>query len=143
MTNEITIAKGGVTVTIQTTEVAENYANKITIIRPPQTKQKQDAGPVEPKVIDLLMITHELLVRGHISASASKTAQEVKEQLITIFKGGDTTGGAPIVTYAGDAFNMYLEKLLITEKSMDETGTLGQEVAKYDVQVTCSEGKSI
>ena len=143
MTAEITIAKGGTTVTIKTAEVSENYSNKISYIRPPQTKQKQDAGPVDVKVIDLLRITHELLIRGHIVATDSKTAKEIKEDLIGIFEGGGTTGGAAVVTYAGDAFNMFIEKMLIIEKGFDEPTTLTTDISKYDVQITCVEGVSI
>ena len=143
MTAEITIAKGGTTVTIQTEEVSENFANKIIFIRPPQTKQKQDSGPVDVKVIDLLLITHELLIRGRLVATDSKTAKEIKEDLISIFKGGGTTGGAAVVTYAGDAYNMFIEKMLIIEKAMDEPTTLTTDVAKYDVQINLAEGISI
>jgi len=143
MTNNVTIAKGSLSVTIATEEVSENYANKITFIRPPTTKQVQSSGPTEPKAIDLLIITHELLIRGRISGTVTKTAKEVKEDLVDIFKGASTDGGASVVTYAGDAFNMFPGKLLCVEKAIDEEGTIAKDVAKYDVQLTCIEGASI
>ena len=143
MTDEITIAKGSLSVTIHTEEASENYANKLIFIRPPQTKQNQSSGPTDVKVIDLLMITHELQIRGRLAGTDTKTAKEVKDDLISIFKGANTSGGAATVTYAGDAFNMFIEKLLITEKSMDEPTTLTEDIAKYDVQLTCAEGIAI
>lgn len=143
MTNNITIEKGGITITLDTVEVAENFDNRLLFIRPPQTKQQQDSGPKDAKVIDLLMITHTMVARGYITGTASLTAKQVKGNLITIFKGANTKGGACIVNYAGDNFNMFIEKLIITEKSFDESNTIGIDVAKYDIQITLSEGISI
>lgn len=143
MTAEITISKGGITVTIGTEEVSENFSNKLVFIRPAQTSQKQDAGPVTVKVIDLLMITHELLVRGRITPTSTKTAKQVKDDLITIFKGANTTGGQTTVTYGGDSFDMYIEKLVIIEKAMDEPSSLTEDIAKYNIQITLAEGVKI
>lgn len=143
MTSNITISKGSYSVTIETTVVTDNWDKKITFIRPATTVQKQDAGPTTVKVIDMLIITHTIVVRGHITPTDSKTAKEVKDDLISIIKGGDVTGTACTVVYAGDSYNMFIEKSMIIEKAFDEPGTLETDIAKYDVQITLSEGVSI
>ena len=74
MTSEITIAKGAYSVIIYTDNVSENYDNKIISIKPGQTKQKQDTGPKNVKVVDLLIITHAMILKGYITPTATKTA---------------------------------------------------------------------
>ncbi len=139
MTN-ITITKGALSVTIQSVEVTEDYANQIKIIPFAQTKQKQNIGPNTPKAMDLLLIRHTLVLRGHISKTSSKTAKEIKDDLKTIFRGANTTGGPCVVAYDENNYNMYIEKLMIIEKS-NYKNTDTQGVIKYDVQVTLVEGE--
>ncbi len=38
---------------------------------------------------------------------------------------------------------MFIEKCLIVEKAMDEPVALTEDVAKYDVVITCAEGIAI
>ena len=92
MTNVI-IVKGAYTVTIHTVEVTEDFANRLRVTPIPQTKQNQSSGPKDTKIADLLMITHNLLIRGHINATSTKTAKEVLDDLKEIFEGAKTSGG--------------------------------------------------
>jgi len=150
MTANITIAKGALSVTVETTNIDENYSKKLSPIRPAQSKQKQDTGPKTVKMIDLMMVTHTLLVRGIITPTASKTAKEVKDDLINILKGASVAGTHATVTYDGDSFNMFIEKLVIIEKATDYAPTDDaaeksdfQQIGKYDVSITLVEGTSI
>ncbi len=140
MTTNITISKGALSVTIQSLEIAEDNANLINVIPIPQTKQKQEVGPKTSKVMDLLLIRHSLVIRGHISKTAAKTAKEIKDDLKSIFNGASVSGGPCIVVYDGDTYNMYMEKLMVIEKS-DYKATDTQGVIKYDVQITLVEGE--
>ncbi len=144
MTSAITIAKGAYTVTIDAVEVTDNWDKKIIAIRSPTTKQKQGAGPKEVKIIDLLMITHSIVVRGHLVPTASKSAKEVKDDLIIVIKGADVTGTSCTITYAGDSYNMFIEKCMMIEKAIDYTPAATEaDLVQYDVQITLTEGVSI
>ena len=139
MTN-VTIAKGAYTITIHTVEATEDYANKLRVTPIPQTKQNQSSGPKDTKIADLLMITHNLLIRGHISATSDKTAKEVLDDLKEIFKGAETSGGNATITYDGDSLNMFPEKLTIIKRPLREPTSPGKDVIQYDVQINLVEG---
>jgi len=145
MTTSITFAKGGKAVTIDAEEVSEDYSNKLILSIPNiLPEQKQDGTLPDKKVIDLLWITHILQIRGNITGRTSpdtKTASEVRDELVSIFKGAETKGGS-IVMSGGYSANGYIEKLVIIEKAQDEPTSLTADIAKYGVQITFVEGKS-
>ena len=147
MTNAITLAKGGYTVTIDAVSVVENYANKLFFIRPPQAKQNQASGPKDVKAVDMLRITHEILLRGHLVPTGSKSADTVKSDLINIFKGGGVSGTPVVITYSShpdSPLNMFMEKCMIIENSIDSNPALGDiTLIKYDVQITLVEAVSV
>lgn len=143
MVNEITLTKGAFTVTIGTAEIDENYSNKLSLITPPQVKNNQDSGPKDNKIIDLLRVTHEFLIRGYLTGTASKTAKEVREDLRNIFKGAQAKGGVVTMVYDGDSYTGYIEKVGCKEVASDEPGTMPEDAVKYSVQVTFVEGVSI
>lgn len=142
MTN-IVISKGGTSVTLHTVQATEDYSNKLTYIRPPQTSQQQSNGPKTVKVADLLIITHTLVVRGHITATSSKTAKEVKDDLKTIFNGAGTDGGSANVTYDGDSLNMYPEKMTLIQNPSRNFDSTDTSIIQYDVQLTLVEGTKV
>ena len=154
MTSSITIAKGSYSVTIETADVTEHYADKLFFIRPPQSTQNQPDGSKDTKVIDLLMITHTIIVRGVICADGSKTADKIKADLIEIQNGAGIAGTPCTLTwdshldaansYAASVLSMYVEKLTFTENSMDyNPGASDTQVMKYDVVVTLVAGTKI
>ena len=154
-TGNITLAKGSNSVTLQTVEVDDNYANKvidkIPTLREPQ---QQSLGPRDKIIIDLLDITHEMLVRGEITPTATNTAEEVRDKLITIMKGSGISSGTGsdmhvTVTYGNNSYDMFITKLAIKEKSTDfnpASDTIEksdyQGASKYSVQITLLEGVS-
>lgn len=147
-TQDITISKGSYSVTIPCSKISETFKNKITTIIPPTTTQNQADGPKDMKVVDLLMITHNIIVYGYICGtdSPSKTADTVKGELISIFKGAGVNGTPCSVTYnssLGSPFNMYIENMTIDETPQDEPDTQPTDMAKYDIQLSLVEGIKI
>jgi len=149
MTNTITITKSGssYSVNIDAEEITENYDKYLSFIRPGTTKQKQADGPKTVKVVDLLRITHTIVIRGRLVPTATKSADDVKSDLINLIKGGGVPGVACTVTYSShpdSPLSMFIEKCMIIEKPMDYDPSANEtDLAKYEVQITLSEGISI
>ncbi len=146
MTNNITLAKGALNITVNTISITENSKNLISFIRPAQSKDNQASGPKEPKMIDLLMITRSFLIRGMITGTDSKTAKQIRDELRDLATGASTAGGNIVMTYDGESINGGIEGLTIIEDSTDfDTLTAGQqaEVGQYDVQFTFMAGTAI
>lgn len=110
--------------------------------------QDQENGPADKLVVDLLDITHEMLVRGVIVPTATQTAEEARDELITLMKGAGVSSGQGddlhlVVTYGTNSYNMFISKLAIKEKPLDYDPTTGEtDLVKYDVQITLLEGVS-
>jgi len=137
MTTNIQISKGGVSATIQTHEINDNYKNQINTLVLPTTKQKQDAGPKTNKVIDLLKITHTLMVRGSLIDATTRN------NLITIHKGANVTGQPCSVIYdshPNTPLSMYMTDLTIVEKADDRKGANITGGKIYEVSLTLIEG---
>ncbi len=142
----ITIAKGTLSVTIHPQETAEEISNKLTVIPIPQTADNQATGTKDTKIMDLLRLTHTLIVRGYITASSTATAKEVKAQLINIIEGASINGGTCTLTYDSKPFKGYIEKFIITEKAQDDpvgAGYTGTDHARYELNLTFIEGVSV
>lgn len=150
MASNITFSKGSFTVNFDTVEVSENYTNKLILSIPNIVSEKKQSGTLpDKKIIDLLWITHTYQIRGEIGATSSKTAKEVKDDLVWIFKGAQTDGGSVTMTYEGDTINGYIERLIILNKAKDydpandtDEKANYEGTAKYSVQITFVEGKS-
>ena len=140
MTSNITISKGGITVTVITNEVTEEDANKLMVLPIPQTSQNQSSGPKDTKIVDLLRITHTIVVKGYITPTDTLTAKEVKDNLRSLARGASTTGGPCSVVYDSDTYNMYIEKLIIAEKPTDYSDSSTPDIIKYEVAITLVEG---
>ncbi len=153
--SELTISKGGITVTIYARDIDDSFANKIFIINIPTTSNNQASGPQSPKIVDLLRLTRTIQINGFITADTvnSKTAAQVKKDLITILTGGTTAGGIITLNYDGlgrklntnsDATSIsgYIEKLSFREDPKDEPSNSSTitDYAKFSVQITFVEG---
>ena len=162
MANNITIAKGGISVDIQVERVDDNFANQFFIIKPAQATNNQGDGPKEVKVVDLLRVTHSILIKGHITSIASKTALAVKQDLVNIWKGAGATGGVVTLTYDENAsafgntaatntnpISGFIEKVNFQDISMDEPSDFDsakenyQDISKFEVTITFIEGTNI
>ncbi len=141
--SELTVSKGGISVTIYATDIAENYTNKIFIITGATTNDNQAGGPSSNKIVDLLRIVHQLVIKCYITGTDSKTAKEVKAELVSIAEGAATAGGTVALAYDGDTINGYIEKLNIVEKAEDSPSDTIRDQARYEVALTFVEGTSI
>jgi len=160
MVNEITLSKGIYSVTIYTTDVADNFQNKIIALTPPTGRQNQSDGPKPAKLIDLLRVTRTIKIKGYIISNT------VKADLIALIKGAKANGGTITLTYpnGGDsAFNspgtattyeVLIETCTINDKAFDEpTGTyidgvwqegvLPSYLAKFLIDMSVLEGTTI
>lgn len=151
MTNNITLSKGSTSVSVDTIEVADNFKNTVISLKLAQTKQNQDSGPKETKIIDLQRVEHTLVIRGVICPTDSKTAEEIKDDLVYIWKGAGQTGGTVSLNYEGNcgAFTSttntnpisgVITDLLFKETPSSGASSLTTVDFKYDVQITFMEG---
>lgn len=143
MVNELTIAKGAFSVTLYGDNIAENYVNKIFLITPAQSSANQASGVISTKVVDLLRVTHQIVIKGYLTGTDTKTNKQVKGDLVNIFKGAATAGGVTTLTYDTDAITGYIEKLTIIEKAIDNPATTDKELARYEIALTFVEGVAI
>jgi len=126
----IQLSKGGTTVTIHTIEFDENRDNDLTPISLPQPKQKQANGPKDTKILDLLKLTIEFKVVGHLDETN-------RNKLITLTKGAGTSGAISMI-YSGhpdSPLSVFMSKCQIKE-----TAEYKSSNEKYETQLTLIEG---
>jgi len=143
MSNEITLTKGSTSVTVYARRIAENYSNKLFLITPATSTKTHDVGHKDTRVVDLLRITHQLVLQCYITGSATKTAKQIKDDLVIIYDGGGINGGVSTMVYDGDSIKGYLEKLNFVEISADNPSTTIKDFAKYEVTITFVEGVAV
>ena len=137
MTTNITLAKGTYSVTIQTITINENYKNQLKPLAFPTTKQKQELGPKDAKVMDMLKITHTLAIKGAVTSTSDRN------DLISMFKGAGVSGQPATLTYSSHPdtpLYVFPEQLAIIENSKD---TAPANEYKYEVSLTLLEGISM
>ena len=137
--NEITISKGGHSVTIYVRRIEENYRNKLFLITAPKNASTQDVGANDTKVVDLLRLTHQIQINeAYICGTSSKVAKSVKDDLKTIINGAGQKGGEITLTYDGDSHKGYIESCTFSEEAMDQLdfSDLPEDVIRYSVQLT-------
>ncbi len=157
MVQEITISKGDYQVTLYSTNVAENYTNKLIMVPNVQTKEGQESGTKTLKIVDLLRIVHQFVIKCYIAGSSTTdtyptklngvaqnlTAKEVKDYLKIIYNGGGINGGASTIIYDGDTYDGYLEKVNFVEVSSDSPSDSIKDYARYEVAITFVEGAEV
>lgn len=146
MTDNINISKGSFSVDVETTDVTEGYTKKLILIKPPQSKTNQSTGPTDNIIVDLLIITRVLSIKGAITGTDTLTAKVVRDKLKSIYNGGEINGGVETITYDGETITGFMEKLVIIQGSKDEPSDFEsnpekyQEVIKYDVSFDFVQG---
>jgi len=132
--DNIVLSKGAYSVTLFTTETSENGDNKLIVIPIPTTKTNQSAGQKETKVVDLLRITNTLHLVTYITNLGGVTANTIKQNLITMFKGAGTTGGAISLTYDNSTYDVFIQKWTIQKLHVPTgTATATTDVPYYTV----------
>jgi len=136
--NDITISAGAYNVTIYTRRVSDKSTNKLFMITPTQSLSGFTTGTKDTKIVNLLRITREInIVEGYISASPTKTAKEVKQELLIIFNGGYASETATLV-YDGESLKGFIESIQVIEESKDldfDNITYGEDAVRYTVQL--------
>lgn len=144
--DNITITKGAYSVTLFTTTSAENFKNTLTVFTSVVSPLNQTSGVKLPTVVDLLRITHTFVFECYITATDSKTAKEVKEDLINIFNGANVASVPVVLTYEDESINVFPEDCVIKKINNDDiasTGYSGQDAVEYQVTLTVVEGKLV
>lgn len=126
----VTLEKGGTTATIHTEELTENRDNSLITSALPQTKQKQENGPKDTRIIDLLRLTVEFIIRGRVDETN-------KNNLITISNGAGTSGTITMTydSHPDSPLQVAMSKCMIKKNSQDKNTD-----KEYEVQLTLIEG---
>lgn len=162
MANEITLSKGGTTVIIYSNTIADNYTNTLFVIKSATSPANQASGPTVNKVVDLLRVVHQIIIKGYITGTASATALSVKQDLVNIWKGAASAGGTVSLTYDSNAqasgdttatdtnpISGFIEKVTFVEDAFDEPDDFAsakenyQNVLQFQVAITFVEGSTV
>jgi len=144
--DDITIAKGAYSVSMFTTTSAENFKNPLTVVTGVVSPNNQADGVKDPTIVDLLRITHTFTFECYITKTDSKTAKQVKTDLIKIFNGADVDSVPAVLTYEDGSYNVFPEDLVIKKINNDNVvggGYTGTDSAEYQVTMTVVEGKLV
>ena len=144
--NDITLSKGGKTVSLFTISDAENLKNTLKIIPGVVSPDNQDSGVKLATVVDLLRITHSFQFEGYIVHTTALPALTVKNNLKSIFNGAAVPSASIILTYEDIAYEVFMEDLVIKGVSNDNAvanGYSGDDSAEYHVSMSLVEGKLI
>lgn len=144
--DNITITKGSYSVELFTVSSAENFKNTLTVIPSAVSPSNQSLGVKDAIVVDLLRITHTYQVEAYITSTTTKTAKNVKDDLIAIFNGGAVDSSASILTYEDSQSNVFLEDLVIKKMNNDDvvsSSYTGNDSAEYHVTLTLVEGNLV
>ena len=146
--DDITLTKGSYSVSIFTGRVSEHYKNELKVIPPVLAPARQDEAPEKATVVDLLRIIRTFVIQGWITKTDTKTAKQVKDELITIMNGARVSGGTPVtLAYDGDSINVYIKDLVILKTPNDNAAGSGNysgtDSAEYAITLTLNEGDSV
>ena len=144
--DDIRLAKGVFNITLFTTNDTENLKNNLQKIPPIQPAGKQELGPKETKVVDLLRITETFVFGCVITKSGSTSAKTVKKNLQSLAKGAGVNGGTPATLYYEDeTFSVYVEDLVIKKVKNDNAveNYSGDDAAEYMVTITLVKGEEV
>ena len=144
--DDIIITKGAFTVPLSTINVTENFKNILKVIPGVVAPDVQDTGSKLLTVVDLLRITHTLVIEAYITKTSTKTALEVKSDLKSIFNGANVNSTPAILTYEDESVNVFIEDLVTKKVNNDNvvaTGYGDTNAIEYHVSMTVVEGKLV
>jgi hypothetical protein len=143
MVNDIQFSKGSLSVDLHADNVSEEFSNKLVILSIPQTSTNQSSGAKPTKILDLLRVTHQFVIRAYITKEGSESAKTIKDRLIQIANGAAENGGTITMTYDGDPYTGYLEKVVAIKEARDYPDEEGDSEIKYTLTLTFIKGVSI
>ncbi len=142
--DDITLAKGSYSVSLFTIRPTENWKNALEVIPGVTSISNQDQAPNSSQVVDLQRSTYSYVIECAITATATKTAKQVKSDLRTIFEGARTEGGPITLTYEDGSINVFFEDCVIKKASNDDvvgSGYNGKDSVEYTATLTLVEGE--
>ena len=144
--DDLTIAKGAYSVSMFTTTSAENFKNPLTVVTGVVSPNNQADGVKDPTIVDLLRITHTFTFECYITKTDSKTAKQVKTDLVKIFNGADVDSTPATLTYEDASYDVFPEDLVVKKINNDDvagSSYTGTDSAEYQVTMTVVEGKLV
>lgn len=143
--DNITLAKGSYSVTLETFSDAENIKNNLTIIPGVTAINNQTGTPTKSKIVDLLRLSHTWSFGCSITATDTKSAKTIKNELIILVEGARTDGGEITMTYEDETYSVYIEDCVIKKVNNDNTvvNSLDTQSVEYDVTLTIVEGEKV
>lgn len=157
MTVDLRFTKGSYSVGIYSDNVNEEYKNKLIVLSLPQSSANQTSGKKDTKILDLLKVTHQFVIKGYLTGtttatsstndtdggSTTLTAKQIKDNLITIANGAAQAGGTISMTYDGDTYTGYLESIVAIRNADDAPTSEPEDMIKYSLQLTFVVGVSV
>jgi hypothetical protein len=141
--SDITFSKGSFSVGVDADNVSEEYSNKLIVLSLSQTKNSQESGARTTKILDLLRITHQFVIRAYITSSSTQTAKQVKDDLFSVANGGGINGGVISMVYDGDTYTGYLERIVCVKEARDHPDTHSETEVQYNLTLTFVVGEAI
>lgn len=145
--DNIRLVKGIYDLTLETFKDTENIKNGLIVIPGITSIENQINVPNKSQIVDLLRVTHTWVLGCKITAQTSpttKTAKEVKDELIIMAQGARTNGG-PVTLYHEDStYTVYIQDLVFKKEENDnvvETYT-GEDSIEYEATLTLIEGEA-
>ncbi len=140
--SDIRLKKGLYDITLFTNDSTEGGDNTLTVVNIPTTKKNQSNGQTDSKVVDLLRITNTFHIICYITNTSTKTANQIKRDLKTLFKGAGESTAAPIeLTYDGETFNVFAQKWVINKLHTPvNISSTNEQWAHYMVTLDLIEG---
>jgi len=140
--SDITFTKGSNSVSIEVNNVAEEFKNKLITLTLTTSGSNQSGGAKATKVVDLLRITQQYVIKGYITAEDGLTAKQKVNKLKLIANGSGENGGTTTMTYDGDSITGYIESITITKEADDSVNETSIQVVKYQLAITFVKGVS-
>lgn len=146
--SDIRFTKGSYDVTVFTAKITESVKNAIKIVagKGGQSKSNQSEGPKDTMLVDMLKITHAFHIETYITSTDTKTAKEIKDELVSIAEGAGVNGGNITMYYEDGTVEGFMESLNIDKILNDdliETGYTGTDSAEYHVTIEFVKGNGI
>lgn len=135
---DITFSKNSHSVSLYCNSVSEEYSNRLITLSLTQSSTNQASGKKDTKIIDLLRITNQFIIKAMITTTSTLSAKEVKDELKLIANGAETDGGTISMTYDGDTLEGYIEKLTFTKNPNDsyDVKNKNMDEIKYECAIT-------
>lgn len=144
--DDITLAKGDISVTLFTVTDTENYKNILKVVPGVVSPDNQNTGVKKPSVVDLLRITHSLQFECYIVETDSVSALTTKNNLKSIFNGAAVNSTPATLTYEDSSIDVFIEDIVIKGVNNDDAvanGYSGEDSAEYHITLSLVEGKLV